>query len=238
MNKLTNAVVVTGAARRMGASFVRALLADGYAVIGSYRKKTLEVDDLTSAGAIMVYADLANDAGASAFVRVIREHCLSLRGLIHNASIWHTDCEMQQISALRDATFTLHVYTPHYLNEQLSDLLRASSSDTSDIVHISDANALFGKANRALYLASKAAAEAVMRCHAQTLAPHIKVNALAPGLIAFHESDDQGYKQQRLSRSLLGREPGFAEAVKALRYLFASDYTTGSVLTLDGGRKD
>jgi dihydromonapterin reductase/dihydrofolate reductase len=56
--------------------------------------------------------------------------------------------------------------------------------------------------------------------------------------MAFHEGDDAVYKQSRLSRSLLGIEPGFETAVNALRYLLASNYTTGSILTLDGGRKD
>ncbi len=230
-------IVITGASRRMGAAFARALHADGYAVLGSYRKQTAEVDALRHAGVVMIEADLASDAGVAEFSRQVRSHFSSLRALIHNASLWHTDTEMAADIALRDASFALHVHSPHYLNESLSDLLQAHK-DTSDIVHISDANVSFGKADRALYLASKAGAEAVMRCHAQRLAPSVKVNVLAPGLMAFHERDDDDYKQQRLSRSLLGIEPGFDEAVKALRYLLASNYTTGSVLTLDGGRRD
>jgi len=237
MNKIANGVVITGTGRRMGASFVRALLADGYAVMGSYRTPSVTVDALRAAGAIMVEADLATDAGVDSFVQQVRAHFTSLRALIHNASVWHNDGEMAQNSALRDATFALHVVTPHRLNEALTDLLQANER-MSDVVHISDANVPFGKADRALYLASKAGAEAVMRSHAQRLAPRVKVNAIAPGLMAFHEEDGDDYKQQRLSRSLLGVEPGFEEAVKALRYLLASDYSTGSVLALDGGRRD
>jgi dihydromonapterin reductase/dihydrofolate reductase len=230
-------VVVTGAGRRMGAAFVRALLADGYFVLGSYRTHTAEVDALRQLGATMVQAELATDAGAKAFACCVREQFSSLRALIHNASIWHTDTEMASDSRLRDATFALHVTTPHYLNETLADLLRAHEG-VSDIVHITDANAAFGKADRALYLASKAAAEAVMRCHAQALAPKVKVNAIAPGLMAFHGGDGEDYRQMRLSRSLLGIEPGFAAAVDALRFILAGNYMNASVLTLDGGRRD
>lgn len=237
MTKIANAVVITGAGRRMGAAFVRALLADGYAVIGSYRSLTPEVEDLRVRGALMIAAELSTDAGVALFAQQIRQQCESLRALVHNASLWHTDTDMAHNKALREATFTLHVHAPYYLNESLVDLLQAVGG-RSDIVHISDANVPFGKADRALYLASKSGAEAVMRCHAQAFAPTVKVNALAPGLMAFYETDAGDYKQQRLSRSLLGIEPGFDEAVKALRYLLASDYTTGSVLTLDGGRRD
>jgi dihydromonapterin reductase/dihydrofolate reductase len=237
MTKLANAVIITGAGRRMGAAFAHALLMDGYAVVSSYRTQTAEVDHLRAAGAIMIAADLATESGAVVFVQAVKQHCLSVRALIHNASVWHTDGEMNADCALRDASFALHVYTPHYLNEALTELLLAAEG-LSDIVHISDANVPFGKVDRALYLASKAGAEAVMRSHAQRLAPKVKVNALAPGLMAFHEGDDAAYKQSRLSRSLLGIEPGFETAVNALRYLLASNYTTGSILTLDGGRKD
>jgi dihydromonapterin reductase/dihydrofolate reductase len=234
--KQSAGVVVTGAARRMGFAFAKTLLKKGYAVLGSYRQQTPEIDLLEAAGAIMVMADLSTDAGAKAFEHEIRAQFTSLRALIHNASIWHTDAEMTADSALRDATFSLHVTTPHYLNESLTDLLQAYQG-TSDIVHISDANVPFGKANSGLYLASKAGAEVLMRSHAQRLAPSVKVNALAPGLIAFNEGDSDDYKQMRLSHSLLGFEPTFEEAVKALFYLLDSTYTTASILTLDGGKK-
>ncbi len=238
LNMQQNAgIVITGAGRRMGAAFASALLAEGYAVLGSYRRYMPEVDVLRAAGAIMIQADLATQAGVTNFAQQVRMHFSSLRALIHNASIWHSDAEMAINTALRDATFALHVHSPHYLNETLSDLLQAHD-EMSDIVHISDANVPFGKADRALYLASKAGAEAVMRSHAQRLAPKVKVNTIAPGLIAFHDGDGEDYKQKRLSRSLLGIEPQFDEVVKALRFILDSRYSTGAVLTLDGGRKD
>jgi len=236
MTKMVNGIVITGAGRRMGAAFARALSAEGYAVLGCYRTPSSEVASLRADGVMMIEADLATAEGIANFVQQIRASFSSLRALIHNASLWYTDHELAQDSVLRDATFALHVYTPHSLNEALTDLLQASEC-VSDIVHITDANVPFGKSDRALYLASKAGAEAVMRSHAQRLAPKVKVNALAPGLMAFHEGDGDDYKQQRLARSLLGFEPGFNEAVKALRFMLDSAYITGSVLTLDGGQK-
>lgn len=230
-------IVITGAGRRMGAVFARALREEGYAVLGSYRHHSPEVDSLRAAGVTMVEADLATDEGVASFIQQVCAQFSSLRALIHNASVWHTDSEMTAVPALRDATFALHVHSPHHLNEALTTLLVAHEG-VSDIVHISDANVPFGKADRALYLASKAGAEAVMRCHAQRLAPKVKVNVLAPGLISFNDGDSEDYKQMRLSRSLLGIEPGFDEALKALRFILGSSYSTGTVLTLDGGRRD
>ena len=230
-------IVITGAGRRMGAVFARALREEGYAVLGSYRHHSPEVDSLRAAGVTMVEADLATDEGVASFIQQVCAQFSSLRALIHNASVWHTDSEMAQDRRICDTSFALHVITPHRLNEALTTLLEAYEG-VSDIVHISDANVPFGKADRALYLASKAGSEALVRSHAQRLAPRVKVNALAPGLLAFHESDSSDYKQMRLSRSLLGIEPGFDEALKALRFILGSSYSTGTVLTLDGGRRD
>jgi dihydromonapterin reductase/dihydrofolate reductase len=105
----------------------------------------------------------------------------------------------------------------------------------SDIVFISDASCDQGKADKTLYTASKSAMESLMRSQAVAFAPKVKVNAVAPGLLAFHETDDEDYRQRRLSQTLLGVEPGFKPVIDAIDYLFASSYTTGSRLVVDGG---
>lgn len=231
-------VVVSGAARRLGAALVRALLAQGYPVIASYRTLTDEVAALQAKGALMLPADLASDEGAERFAAAIKKHASSIRAMIHNASLWHSDRAMADNSALRDASYALHVFTPHYLNQTLAPLLLAHQG-LRDMVFISDASvgSDLGKADKALYLASKAAMESVMRSHAQQFAPDIKVNAIAPGLLAFQPNDDADYQALRLSQSLLKFEPGFGVAIDAVDYVLNSPYTTGSVLTLDGGRR-
>lgn len=228
-------VVVTGAGRRIGAALVSALLADGHVVLGSYRRMSDQVAALQAQGALMVQADLASDAGVQAFAAEVRVRARSLRALIHNASIWHGDAEMAADVALRDATFQLHVFAPHHLNEVLTDLLLAGEG-MRDIIHMTDANVPHGKADRALYLASKAALENLVKSHARRLAPRVKVNAIAPGLILFHPQDDTAYRQARLARSLVGIEPGVGVVVESVRYVLANPYVDASVLTLDGGR--
>lgn len=227
-------VIVTGASRRLGAAMVRALLEKGYAVLGTYRQQTPEVLALESLGALMLQADLSTDAGAQSFVHAVASRVKSLRAIVHNASVWQSDEALVSMPSQREATFALHVFSPHYINQALAPLLMAYP-DKKDIVFISDASAHKGKANRALYLASKAAMESIMHTQAQTFAPHIKVNAIAPGLLAFHQTDTASYKAMRLSQSLLGIEPGFEVVVDGLLFLLNNTYTTASVLIIDGG---
>ena len=83
------------------------------------------------------------------------------------------------------------------------------------------------------YCASKAALIMATRCLALALAPEIRVNAVAPGIL-----DPPGAERRRCGDAFpLGRFGDHAEAVAAILFLAAgASYTTGEVLTVDGGR--
>jgi 3-oxoacyl-[acyl-carrier protein] reductase/pteridine reductase len=82
------------------------------------------------------------------------------------------------------------------------------------------------------YCASKAALIMATRCLALAFAPEIRVNAVAPGIL-----DPPGAGEELERRIPLGRFGRHAEAVEATLFLAAgASYTTGEVLTVDGGR--
>jgi len=82
------------------------------------------------------------------------------------------------------------------------------------------------------YCASKAALIMATRCLALSLAPEIRVNAVAPGIL-----DPPGANEALRQRIPFGRFGDHDEAVAAILFLAASaSYTTGEVLTVDGGR--
>lgn len=227
-------VLVTGASRRLGASLVKHWLQSGYQVLASYRHECEQVTELRQLGAHMLCADVASEQGVAILIRQVQQRTTVLRAIVHNASVWHLDNELLQSPELLNATFALHLFSPYRLNVALLPLLQANAG-LSDIVLISDASCDQGKADKALYTASKSAMESLMRSQAVAFAPKVKVNAVAPGLLAFHETDDEDYRQRRLSQTLLGLEPGFKPVIDAIDYLFASPYTTGSRLVVDGG---
>lgn len=227
-------VLVTGASRRLGANLVKHWIQSGYQVLASYRHESETVSELRQLGAQMLCADVATEAGVTELIEAVQAFTPSLRGIVHNASIWHSDTELTQSPILLDTTYALHLFSPYQLNQALLPLLQAHSG-LSDIVFISDASCDQGKADKALYTASKSAMESLMRSQAVAFAPKVKVNAVAPGLLAFHETDDEDYRQIRLAQTLLGVEPGFKPVIDAIDYLFASPYTTGTRLVVDGG---
>ena len=71
---------------------------------------------------------------------------------------------------------------------------------------------------------------------AAKLAPHIKVNGIAPALLMFNPDDDAAYRVNALAKSALGIEPGAKVIYQSLRYLLDNPYVTGTTLTVNGGR--
>ena len=71
---------------------------------------------------------------------------------------------------------------------------------------------------------------------AAKLAPHIKVNGIAPALLMFNPDDDAAYRANALAKSALGIEPGAEVIYQSLRYLLDNPYVTGTTLTVNGGR--
>ena len=106
------------------------------------------------------------------------------------------------------------------------------------MINITDTNLSRGVANYSIYSAAKAGLEAITKGLARELAPEIKVNAIAPG--AMLEPPDVTWTEEQKNKVIssiplkrMGSEKDIAEAVK---FLESSDYITGQIIKVDGGR--
>ncbi|HHO70047.1 MAG TPA: dihydromonapterin reductase [Halothiobacillus sp.] len=228
-------LLITGVGRRIGAHLAAHFLERGFRVIGSYRKETPALRSMVERGLEAVRCELTDHDDVSHLIEQVRKRTSALRAIIHNASVWHTDAEIALTPAKADELFTVHVMAPQRITEALSALF-CRDGEVSNVIFITDANIPHGKPDRMLYLASKAAAESMVRSMAKRYAPQARVNAVAPGLILFHQHDDDNYRQRRLSKRLLKFEPGPAVISRSVDYILDCPYLTGSVITVDGGK--
>lgn len=230
--KLDNVVVVTGAGQRIGYYLAKQFLTQtDYPVVFSYRTLRPGVTELMELGAIGFQVDFNQPDAIAQFIVQIEAHCASLRGLIHNASVWLDDQQADSFSH----QMRLHVELPYQLNQALAGLLKQSTAG-ADIISISDAKVAKGSAHQVSYLASKAALQSMAKSFALKLAPQVKVNDIAPALIMFNQGDDEAYRQQRLAMNLLPIEPGPDVVWQTVHYLMQNPYITGKVIQLDGGQ--
>lgn len=236
--EIHNAVLITGAGQRIGYYLAKSFLQKtAYPVLFTYRTKHQEVDELQALGAVGFQVDFTSMDEREVLIKKVEKKVKSLRAVIHNASLWLSDDAIREGGGENfNALFQLHVETPYYLNMALAPLLKASSESLTDIISLSDAGVRGASSDHIAYLSSKAALQALIKGFAKKFAPKIKVNDIAPALIMFNEEDGEAYKQKRLAQSALGVEPGPEVVWQAVQYLMNSPYTTGTVLSLDGGR--
>ena len=233
-------ILITGAAQRSGFHLAKHWLAKGQPVIISYRTHKVGVDELVALGAVAIQADFATDEGIFALIAAVKKQTSSLRAIIHNASDWAADSNQPEAAAaVFRQMFQVHQQAPFLLNLELAPLLLAAAEQAgqmTDIIHLTDDVVRRGSNKHAAYVASKAALQNLTLSFASRFAPHIKVNAIAPALLAFNEGDDADYQKKALAKSPLGIEPGFEVLTLSVEFLLNQPYMTGSILPLNGGR--
>lgn len=233
-------ILITGIGKRIGLHLALTFLGRGIPVIGTFLTERESLADLRAQGADLHCCDFLDDPQIGLLIRTIKENYPGLRAIIHNASDWLPDSGDAQTDPapgdIMRRMMQVHVTAPYLINLGLAPLLTATSATHTDIIHIGDYVSGRGSTKHIAYAASKAAQDSLTLSFATRLAPKVKVNSIAPSLILFNETDDAAYRECALQKSLLQREGGLDEFQRAVDYLLDSQYLTGRVQHLDGGR--
>ncbi|MFG0256474.1 MAG: SDR family oxidoreductase [Phycisphaerales bacterium JB043] len=240
--------LVTGGAWRVGAAICRRLALAGCDVTLTCNSRTREaealVDELTSLGTRATAHRLAleDEAALSAFTRSFGDTHDRLDVLVHNASTYFP-CPLEDVTperALHD--YRVNALAPLLLTRDLAPLLRSSTLDGGgSVIALLDIHILDRpRARFAPYSMSKSALHEMVRTLARELAPDVRVNAVAPGIVALpHEEfvEDAPWVDDYRARVPLQRLGTPDEAAEAVRWLaLDATYTTGQVIRVDGGR--
>ena len=232
--------LVTGAADRIGATLARRLAAEGYAVIvhhrGSVDKAQAVVGDITDAGgrAALVQADLASRPERAGLIAAAVQPFGPLTVLVNNASTFERDSVADLDEPLWDGHFAVHAEAPVFLARDFAAQLPPGA--TGNIVNIIDERVLHLSPAYLSYTLSKAVLWTATQTLAQSLAPHIRVNAIGPGPTLPHKGQTQAQFEASNARAPLGRGTTPDELGDALMFLLQAPSMTGQMLALDGGR--
>ncbi|WEY40911.1 SDR family oxidoreductase [Paraburkholderia sp. SUR17] len=235
--------LVTGSTSGIGAAIGRRLSKDGFSVVLHSRSSVdaglALARDLGSAAYLQ--ADLANDAERVNLIRDAIGVWGRLDVLVNNAGISRVIPHNDLMAASPDVwheLYEVNVVAPFRLVAEAQSALREAAvrGKVGCVVNVSSHAGVRPKGASIPYAATKAALNHVTRLLALSLAPDIRVNAVAPGLVDTPLTAEWTQVQQLWKeRSPMRRAASPEDIAQAVALLVASDYLTGEILLSDGG---
>ena len=239
MNKT---IFITGAAKRIGKEIALTFKELGWNIIIHYNSSKKDADDLAnqinkdnpnSAKTVQGNLDIKEDV--QKILSEVSETFASIDVLVNNASTFYPT-PIDEISEDHwERLIGSNLKGPLFLIQGLKEQLKSSKGS---IINITDTNLSKGVPNFSIYSAAKAGLEAITKGLARELAPDIKVNAIAPG--AMLEPPDVTWTEEQKNKVIeniplnrMGSEKDIADAVSFLAH---SEYITGQIIKVDGGR--
>lgn len=240
----TKVVLITGGAKRVGASITRELHHQGANLMLHYHTSETEaialqaeLNSIRPDSVAITQCNLLETGCLPALVSATLQTFGKLDALVNNASSYYpTELGTIKLEQWEDLMGS-NLKAPLFLSQAAADALQASEGC---IVNITDMHIERPKKNYIVYSAAKAGLVSLTKSLAQELAPKVRVNAVAPGPVLWPDSNqefDEQYRQQVINQTLLKRTGEPSDIAKAVKFLiYDAPFITGHVLAVDGGR--
>jgi 3-oxoacyl-[acyl-carrier protein] reductase len=230
---MIGAIVVTGAARGIGRAIAERLAPNpSFTVVGVDMAPEL---GLANDEIVPVQVDLTTDEGVTAVVGAVEAADVPLLGLVNNAGITRDARLINMTDEDFEAVLDVNLGVAFRLSNALADLM----IDGGSIVNIAS-RAYLGNFGQFNYSMSKGGVVGLTRSMALALAPHLRVNAIAPGLIGTEMA--MAIPDEVLDKMIaaipLDRMGTPEEIANVVWFLLTplSSYITGHVVVVGGGR--
>ena len=237
---MPRAVLITGAAQRLGRAIALALAADGWAVAVHYRasrdRATALVEEILGAGgrAVALDADLADETAVAALVPRAVAALGPLGCLVNNASTFENDTAATVDRASWDGHIEVNLRAPFVLMQGFAAQLPDTASGA--IVNLLDQRVWSLTPYFVSYTVSKAALWTLTQTMALALAPRIRVNGIGPGPTLPSPRQSAAQFERQCAALPLRRGTTPDEIAAAVRFILAAPAMTGQMIALDGGQ--
>ena len=228
---MNGSVVVTGAAGGIGRAVTAALAANGLTVVAVDMSPALAELE----GVVAVQVDLTTDDGVARVRGAVENAGVPMMGLVNNAGITRDARLINMGDDEFRKVIDVNLGSAYRLASEMSPLM----SDGGSIVNIAS-RAYLGNFGQFNYTMSKGGLVGMTRALALSLAPDVRVNAVAPGLIATEMAlaipDD--VLEKMVAAIPLDRMGSPEDIANVVWFLLSplSGYVTGEVLVVGGGR--
>ena len=234
--------LVTGGAIRVGRAIVQALAAEGATMAvhhhGSVDEARSLVAELRSKGlrAEAFRADLTDDAQLGSLVADVERTLGPIQVLVNSAARFTRKPFLDTEAATLDSEWRLNARAPFLLTRAAArGMVERREGVVVNVLDIG--GGLVPWRNYSAYCMTKAAMNMLTQVLALELAPHVRVNGVAPGTVLPPESLGPGEREQLRARIPLGRFGSAEDVAQTVRFLITGPgFITGQVIAVDGGR--
>lgn len=241
MDLTGKSILITGAARRIGAALARGLHARGANILLHYRSSThpaeslcAELNALRADSAATCVLNLAQTAQLPGLIERAVQAFGRLDVLINNASAFYPTPLGTITEAHWEDLMASNLKAPLFLAQAAAPELRRTQGLVLNMVDIHARRPL---KDYTVYCIAKAGLAMLTRALARELGPQVRVNGIAPGAILWPEGAPEEDRDRILARTPLNRMGSPEDIVKAALYFIReAPYVTGQILAVDGGR--
>ncbi|NCY25814.1 MAG: SDR family oxidoreductase [Alphaproteobacteria bacterium] len=231
------AVLITGAAQRVGAAMALHFAQNGYDIALHYNLSQSAAGrikkDIEQLGArcVLLRHDMQDIAGIANFMREVRAQMPYCTALVNNASVFDRASFQETDEAFLDRQFTVNFKAPFFLTQAFSREFTEGC-----VINMLDSEISGTQGSHFAYLLSKKALADFTAMAARQLGPYMRVNAICPGILLPSNELDAAYID-RLSGDLPQRRVGTLEEVVSAALWLAQSPVTGQFIYIDGGQQ-
>ena len=229
--------LVTGSAHRLGKAFAISLARMGYSIALHHRGSVTEaeqtVKEIRALGVdcLPIRADLTMPEKIDFLFSMVDEFNTPLKVVVNSAAIMPVGNPRTLELHDWDSALDLNLRAPFLIAQHAAKRM----TDGGLIVNVTDIGAQKAWSRYPSYTVSKAGLESLTKMLARSLAPGIRVNAIAPGLVLPSDVVTPETWQKLVERLPLKRAATLDEITSTLEFLIKNEYITGQTIVVDGG---
>lgn len=230
--------LVTGSAKRLGRAVALRLAQEGADIVVHHRASHAEANDCVQQierigrRALAIAADLESVPEIKRLVDEAAKHFGRLDILVNSAANFIPASMVSTTEQIWDSALDTNLRAPFFCVQAAAPLLRRSRGC---IINFADTGGLLAWTGYIPHSVSKAGVVMLTKVLAKAFAPEVRVNAIAPGTITM-EGDPPEIESEFIKRAPLRRAGKPSDITEAVLFLVQSDFITGQVLAVDGGR--
>ncbi len=237
-----NTALITGASQRLGKEMAICLAKKGFDLVIHYNKSQTQATQLLqelkqnyNINGATIDGDLSDKSSAKKIANFMFENYPNWNLLINNSSIFNKSKFLDDLDEEFENNLAIHLTSPLYLSHFFAKNVIAKKIKNAQIINMLDKNIARTDTAYFYYLLSKKFLAEFTKMLALEIAPHIRVNGIAPGYVALETIVSTEYAEKIITKIPLQKICDIKNIVQTLEFLLENDFINGQILSIDGG---